>query len=168
MLYLLALIVIILGAIVPPLWIGHLWLAEQQIKAPYAIVGLLVHVLLCGLLIAFFSTVPWGLITYCSLLLLAISVDPLLKLFNDRMGVKDIVNEDITNYLAALERQPGNAALHAALAKAYLDSKRYDEAIAAFERAIVLDPNHTQRERSQLREAMTAKEQVDKRRATSK
>ncbi len=164
MLYVLAFIVIVLGTLIPPLWILREWHDEQSIKTSLALSGIIIHLLICIMLLAKLFDVPWGLPTYCALILFAIALNPIVGRIRDRSTLKTQRDEDIAGYLAAIERQPVNAALYAALAQAYLDNRRYDEAISAFEKAIELDPDHMQRERSRLRYAREDKQRLDARR----
>ena len=162
MLFLLAWALIITGLTIPPLWILRVWLEERLVSTSLALSGIGAHLFLC---IALPLLSPWALVTYCALILLAIALTPTINRRLDRASMKDLQSEEVEQYLAALERQPDNPALHAALAQAYLDIARYDEAIASFEKAIALDPHHTQPERAKLRSARAEKQRREEQNA---
>jgi tetratricopeptide (TPR) repeat protein len=50
-------------------------------------------------------------------------------------------DEDISKYLAAIERDSSNSGAHAMLANAYFKKQRFAEAVAHLETALTLSPN---------------------------
>jgi Tetratricopeptide repeat. len=75
--------------------------------------------------------------------------------------VHQIHAEDEARYKAALERDPNNAAAWSALGELYLEAKRYDDAIACYERAVQIMPTATE-EKRKLRRAQQLKEEAQR------
>jgi predicted Zn-dependent protease len=94
--------------------------------------------------------------------LLAIACNPLVHRWNDQLITRQQAKEAREDALAAMKREPDDAAVHAAVARVLLDSERYDDAISELEKAIELDPEHSQRERIQLRMALAEKQRLGK------
>jgi hypothetical protein len=75
----------------------------------------------------------------------------------NKRALRQMANERITEYLRAIARDPKNAAAHAFLADAYVECGRLDDAIAAYQKAIDLDPHHSRLERAKLEKAIEAR-----------
>ncbi len=78
----------------------------------------------------------------------------------ERALVKQIQQEEEARYKAAIERDPKNAAAWSALGDLYLEAKRYDDAIACYERAVQLTPTDTA-ERRKLARAKQLKSEAE-------
>ncbi len=79
----------------------------------------------------------------------------------ERQLVHQIHAEEEARYKAALERDPNNAAAWSALGDLYLEAKRYDDAIACYERAVQIMPTAT-KEKRKLRRAQQLKEEAQR------
>jgi tetratricopeptide (TPR) repeat protein len=67
--------------------------------------------------------------------------------------MQDLRDESLAKYRAVIERDPKNVAAHVFIGDAYLQMGRFEDAIAAYETAIALNPEHANRERWKLRQA---------------
>ena len=68
------------------------------------------------------------------------SIDALLRSARDA-GAAARLDEAVSGYLAALDRAPGDAAIHEELGEAFTQRGRVDEAAHAYRRAIELAPD---------------------------
>ncbi|MFA0738372.1 MAG: hypothetical protein LKKZDAJK_001480 [Candidatus Fervidibacter sp.] len=79
----------------------------------------------------------------------------------ERQLVRQLRAEEEARYKATIERDPQNAAAWSALGDLYLEAKRYDDAIACYERAVQIMPTATE-EKRKLRRAQQLKEEVQR------
>ncbi len=165
----LTIVIAMFGIFIPLCWIWRIYSKDQLISGRLAITGIIAHLLICSLLFSLMRDTPWALFSYCSLVLVAIAVNPLVKLVklrHEEQLSRQIARENRADALATTEREPGSAAMHAAAARLCLERGRYDEAIMEFEMAIALDPQHAQQEHTQLKRVRAEKkrwEQLRKR-----
>ncbi|MCS6861640.1 MAG: tetratricopeptide repeat protein [Abditibacteriales bacterium] len=152
----LLLVLVVVGMTVPFLMILHAWIVEESLNTGLALAAL-------GALLIF-PFVIWqtqgtiwmflgvaGMVAGCAAL-------PYLSAQRDKCLLNRLREEDIAKYRRAIEFDPKNAAAHAFLADAYMESGLYDEAIEAYQKAIELDPHHTRPERWKLQKAIDAKQ----------
>lgn len=160
MIYLLFLLFVPAGVIIPVRWIIRLWLEDRAISPKLGLCGLGCHFLVITYLISHMVNM---LVVYCGLIMLMIAMNRILGPQAEWRARKQLADEDIKKFKRKLERFPENAALHAALAKVYMDCRRYDEAIEEYKIAIELDPERSHSERWRLREALEEKAARDRR-----
>lgn len=90
-----------------------------------------------------------------SLLWLAL---PALDRLGDAIAMRRLRAHDIAHYQALLANDPRHTAAMSALADAYIEHNRLDEAIALYEQVIALDPEHTRAEKYRLEQARRLRE----------
>lgn len=150
-----------LGLIVPLVWLLRVWLEDRLLSTPLALSALAAH----GVIFFILATgAPFLGLAYSVLFLLFIAFTPLLGIYHERNTRKAMASEDIIRCRRLLERDANNAAAHAALGDAYMVHAQYDDAIAAYERAIALDPINMRTEPRKLQQARDAREQAGKKR----
>jgi len=108
---------------------------------------------------------PWLAFSYLVMSSLAWAILPFVGSAGDRNARRRIRNEDIERYERKIRRDPTHAAAHSALADAYFEIERYDEAIEAFDRAIVLDPDHSRLDRWKRSQAIELRTQRERQRS---
>ncbi len=84
----------------------------------------------------------------------------MLRLAGERQMVRQMLLEEEQRYKATLERDPRNAAAWSALGDLYLDQRRFDEAIACYERAVQLMPTDPT-EKRKLQRAQRLKQEAE-------
>lgn len=141
------------GFILPIIWLLRGWLEERQLEAPLALAAIAAH-------IAIFSVaVMWEVkpgVAYSALAILFLAFSSRIRERWDRRAQRTLANEDILRWRRLLERDPKNAAVHAALGDACLAAGAYADAIAAYEQAIALDPINSRNELPKLDKARAA------------
>lgn len=128
----LVLVVAIVGAAI----VGRI--IEGELSGGHATIGLL---FIAGLLIG--VVFLWNSPLVFALFLAAAGLAALWTMAQfaaEKSLVKQIQREEEARYKAAIERDPKNAAAWSALGDLYLEAKRYDDAIACYERAVQLAP----------------------------
>lgn len=151
----------ILGLVIPVSWILRNWLTEHNLSANLATYGLGCHLTIFVLLYLNLRDNPYGLLIYSCFILLVIACNTPLRALKERWMLKQMYRDDMARYLLQIKLQPENTAAHAALAKLYTESGRYDEAIAEYEQAIDADPRHADKEWFALRDAIQAKQRLE-------
>lgn len=130
-------IVIIPGAILPLLWMRHLFRRDRLISPRKYVLGVSSHLVICvGL--AFY---PQSLALYSLIIcgLIALSLIPSFQ--SDAHHRMRMAEMEIAKLKRLLEHHAGNAAMHLALGDAYYDYRLYDQAIIEYEVAQQLDPS---------------------------
>lgn len=98
------------------------------------------------------------------LLLLGCGALPLVSLYADKSGRKQLHNDDIERLESAIAFDPDNAGAHAGLGEKLAELKRIDEAIHEYRMAIRLLPAglQTKRWKSDLRTLLDAQNGIDR------
>jgi len=154
-----AILLLVAGLVLPLRWLLRVWLDDRAVSGPLALGAMTAHV---GIFIAVVFFQPIVAAIYCTFILSLIAVAPRLTSRQYQRAHEQMAEEDISKYQRLIERDPNHAAAHAALGDAYMTCARYDEAIAEFERALDLDPQHSQGEILKLRKARQLKEAAEK------
>lgn len=139
----LILVVAIVGAAI----VGRI--IEGELSGSHAAIGLL---FIAGLLIG--VVFLWNSPLVFALFLAAAGLAALWTMAQfaaERSLVKQIQQDEEARYKAAIERDPKNAAAWSALGDLYLEAKRYDDAIACYERAVHLSPTDATEKRKLAR-----------------
>jgi len=149
----LVLVVALVGAAV----IGRIM--EGELTGSHATIALLfVAALLVGVVLLWNSPFVFALFLVAAGL---VALWWLAQVTAERQLVHQIHAEEEARYKAALERDPNNAAAWSALGDLYLEAKRYDDAIACYERAVQIMPTATE-EKRKLRRAQQLKEEAQR------
>lgn len=111
---------------------------EGELSGSHAAIGLLfVAGLLVGVVFLWNSPLVFALFLAAAGLA---ALWAMARFAAERSLVRQIQQEDEARYKSAIERDPKNAAAWSALGDLYLEAKRYDDAIACYERAVQLAP----------------------------
>ena len=110
---------------------------------------------------------PWVAFSYLVMSSIAWAILPFIGSAGDRNARRRIRNEDIERYERKIRRDPTHAAAHSALADAYFEIERYDEAIGAYDQAIALDPDHSRSDRWKRSQAVELRTQRERQRSKS-
>lgn len=139
----LILVVAIVGAAI----VGRI--IEGELSGSHATIGLLfVAGLLIGVVFFWNSPLVFALFLAAAGL---VALWAMAQFAAERSLVRQIRQEDEARYKAAIERDPKNAAAWSALGDLYLEAKRYDDAIACYERAVQLAPTDATEKRKLAR-----------------
>jgi len=130
---------LVLGLLLPVIWILRQWGDLGLITLSAAILGLVVHVFIA---IGLLYNVPVLAFIYLILSLLAICCSPLADHFRNRASLRQIAEEDLIRYRQLIERHPDNIAAYVQLGDTCLECRQYNEALKAFEHAITRDPSY--------------------------
>jgi len=128
-----------------------IWLEDRTLDGRLAFLGLAAHVIVLCTLWKYGSSLL--LVIYLSLTVLAWLLQPLITLISDQVSMRKMHEEDMARYQRLLAVNPRNAAALSAIADIHLRYARIADAIAYYERAIEVDPDHSRRERSMLTSA---------------
>ncbi len=149
-------VLVLVAAIIGAAVVGRI--VEGEITGIHAAIGLLfVAGLLLG--VVFFWNSPLVFVVF----LLAAGLATLWALGQaaaERHLTTQMHTEDEARYKAAIERDPANAAAWSSLGDLYLETRRYDEAIACYERAVQLMPTDA-KERRKLHRARQLKAEAE-------
>ncbi|HEY3378433.1 MAG TPA: tetratricopeptide repeat protein [Armatimonadota bacterium] len=148
MLVVLLMIIGSLAALYPLLRILLAWRVEQKMRGTIAFGSTMAHVLIIGVGLA--QKNPFLIIGYLLLVNLLWILTPRSVSISEVLFRKRMRDADIARYQRLIRQRPEHAAAHAALADAYLESGRFDEAIAAYQQAIALSPESSRQERRKL------------------
>lgn len=147
----LVVVICFLGAI-PFFTIMNAWIIDKSMDSSIAVL-ILVVILLCivAMIAAFGSPLMWLILA----LLLGLNFTlPVLATVAGKRADRAMTNEDIERCQRVIARDPKNAAAHGFLGDAYLKIGCYQDAAEAYQAAVTLSPQTTQREKSQLRKAL--------------
>ena len=133
----------------PILRILNAWVVDKTMDGRLALFAIAIH------LTAIAALWHSGLYTYLLIYLSTITglwlASPVIARIEGAYSMRRMRDEDMRRYLGILAKDPGNAAAHAALADIYLERGRFDEAVAGYQRAIDIAPDHSRRERLRLK-----------------
>lgn len=139
----LVLVVAIVGAAI----VGRI--IEGELSGSHAAIGLLfVAGLLIGVVFLWNSPLVFALFLAAAGL---VALWTMAQFAAEKSLIKQIQQEEEKRYRAAIERDPKNAAAWSALGDLYLEAKRYDDAIACYERAVQLSPTDATEKRKLAR-----------------
>lgn len=131
---------------------------EGELSGGHAAIGLLfIAGLLFGVVFLWNSPLVFALFLSAAGLMALWSM---VQFAAERSLIKQIQREEEARYKAAIEKDPKNAAAWSALGDLYLDSKRYDDAIACYQRAVQIAPTDTT-ERRKLEKAKQMKSESE-------
>lgn len=148
----LILVVAIVGAAI----VGRI--IEGELSGSHAAIGLLfIAGLLIGVVFLWKSPLVFALFLASAGL---VALWTMAQFAAERSLVKQIQREEEARYKAAIERDPKNAAAWSALGDLYLESKRYDDAIACYKQAVQIAPTDTT-ERRKLERAKQLKSEAE-------
>ncbi len=117
------------------------WLVEKVLDSRLAVAALSAH---CLILFTLWQLHYLGAILLYLLALTVVWVlAPLLELVREHLVIKRFNQDDIARYKYHLKVSPSDANARINLANAYLECGRREDAIAEYERAVALDPQHT-------------------------
>lgn len=140
-------VLILVVAIVGAAIIGRI--IEGELSGSHAAIGLLFIVgLLVGVVFLWNSPLVFALFLAAAGL---VALWSMAQFAAERSLVKQIQQEEEARYKAAIERDPKNAAAWSALGDLYLEAKRYEDAIACYERAVQLAPTDAMERRKLMR-----------------
>ncbi len=124
------------------------WMEDKTMDGRLVLAAIGAHLAIMATLWHTDRLVP--LLIYLFLVTLAWLLMPLLNQLGDDAGMQRLRAEDMLRYQHLLAADPKNAAAQAAMADLLVENGRLEEAIAAYEKAIALDPEHAQAERRKL------------------
>ena len=146
----------------PVLRMLNAWLVDKTISGRLALFSLAVHTTaILGL---------WGagqylyLLIYLSVTSLLWLLSPVLNNIGEATSMRRMRDDDMRRYQNMLAVDPRNAAAHSAIADIYLERGQLDQAIAAYQRAIEVSPDHTRREQYLLKHTQELRNQRGRRR----
>ncbi len=140
-------------------WILSNWLVEQTLNAEEALIGL------CFVAVAFFLGVGsviaggWGFLGVLAIVYAAILGLVAWQYIYWRRRDHEHYLAEVEKYEDAIDRDPTNAAAYSFLGESYLRLSRFEEAEAALEVALELDPE-SKRDRRLLRQAKERRSQI--------
>ena len=138
---------ILVVAIVGTAIVGRI--VEGELSGGHAAIGLLfVAGLVIGVVFLWNSPLVFALFLAAAGL---VALWAMAQFAAEKSLVKQIQQEEEARYRAAIERDPKNAAAWSALGDLYLEAKRYDDAIACYERAVQLAPTDATERRKLVR-----------------
>jgi cytochrome c-type biogenesis protein CcmH/NrfG len=132
------------------------WLVEQTLSGGAAL-GILAAIFVAFVAIWTSQGSAWVFL-WIATLVGGCAALPMLGAYGNKRALRQMAEDRIAQYLGAIGFDPKNAAAHAYLADAYMECGRVDDAIAAYETAIALSPEHSHQERAKLRRAREAKQ----------
>ena len=133
-------------------WIANNWLVEQTLNATEALVGFAIVGTAFSLGIMAIVSGGWGFLGLIALVYLVVVAVAAWEYIYWRRREKEHYLEEIERYKDAIERDPSNAAAYSFLGQVCLRLSRFDEAEAALEKAVELDPQ-SKRDRQFLERA---------------
>ncbi len=133
-------------------WIASNWLVEQTITDIEALVGFVIVGTAFSLGLISIITGGWGFLGIIALVYLIIVSVATWEYTYWRKREKEHYLEEIEKYKEAIEHDPTNAAAYSFLGQVCLRLSRFDEAEAALEKAVELDPK-SKRDQSLLEQA---------------
>jgi len=145
-------------------WVFAAWL-DNTLAFGEAAIGL--TLLVGAFLLGVFSIVSggWGFFGILAFIYLALLSLLVWEYVYWRRKERQHLLAEIEKYQDAIARDPRNAAAYSFLGKTYLALRIPDDAIAAFEQALALDPeSHTDRSMMQQARGMRARQQAQRRR----
>ncbi len=143
-------------------WIFTNWL-DRTLTLPEAVIGF--SLVGSAFLLGVISIVRggWGFVGVLALVYAAVLVLAAWEYLYWRRREKEHCLSEVGRYRSAIEKDPTNAAAHSFLAENLLKLSRFDEARAALERALELDPQ-SNRDRRLLKRAEERRARVPWRR----
>lgn len=148
--------------IYPVLRMLNAWLVDKTVSGRLAFFSLAVHAsAILGL---------WGagqltyLLVYLSVTSLLFLLSPLLTHIGDATSMRKMRDDDMRRYQSMLVADPRNAAAQSAIADIYLERGQLNEAIAAYQQAIEISPDHTRREQYLLKHTQELRDRRGRRR----
>lgn len=133
-------------------------IVEGELSGNHAVIGLLfVAGLLVGVVLLWNSPLVFALFLVAAGL---VALWAMAQFAAERSLIRQIRQEEEERYKAAIERDPKNAAAWSALGDLYLEEKRYDDAIACYERAVQIAPTDAE-ERRKLARAKQLKSEAE-------
>lgn len=133
-------------------WIISNWLVEQTITYKEALIGFVIVSTSFFLGIASIVSGGWGFLGIIAFVYLIVISVITWEYTYWRRREKEHCLEEIEKYRAAIERDPANAAAYSFLGQVCLRLSRFEEAEAALEKAVELDPK-AKRDRALLKQA---------------
>lgn len=143
-------------------WLLSNWL-DRALTTKDALIGCALLALASLFGLASILRGGWGFLgilafIYCALLAVAC-----WQYIDWRRREKQRLLEDVARYREAIARDPGNAAAHSFLGESHLKLGNFDDATAALERALELDPK-SKRDKELLRQARERRSEIKWRR----
>ena len=129
--------------------ICNAWLVERNLDARFAVVLISAHSLIIVGLWQFHLL--GALFFYQVLLILTWLFSPVLESIREWFAIRGLSDRDIVRYRYRVHIDPSDAGSYVGLANAYLERGRRKDAIAAYEKAVALDPLHEGLASSKLR-----------------
>ncbi len=133
-------------------WIATNWLVEQTLTDLEGIIGLSFVGTAFLLGVVSIVTGGWGFLVIIAFVYLVVVSVVAWEYTYWRKREKEHYLESIEQYKEAIERDPTNAAAYSFLGQVCLRLSRFDEAEAALEKAVELDPK-SKRDRALLEQA---------------
>ena len=94
---------------------------------------------------------PGLLLLYLTLVVASGFVAPLIHNVSEWLAVKSLADEDIHRYQYMLKANPYDALTRVALANAYVERRRLDEAVTEYDLAVNVDPHYAEHASFKLR-----------------
>lgn len=128
-------------AVAPLIRLANAAFVEKSMDYRLGLVAMGAHIIIAATLLS----TRWygGLLVYLVLLLIQWLLTPVVDAAQDWLALKQLNNRDIARYRYMLTLDPNDANALIGLANAYLNIGKKEEAIAAYEKAKAIDPQHT-------------------------
>ncbi|MHB0938310.1 MAG: tetratricopeptide repeat protein [Armatimonadota bacterium] len=146
----------------PVLRMLNAWLVDKTISGRLALFSMAIHI--CAILGLWGAGQFTYLLVYLSVTSLLWLLSPLLNHIGEAASMRRMRDDDMQRYQRMLAVDPRNAAAHSAIADIYLERGQLDDAIAAYQRAIEVSPDHTRREQYLLKHTQELRNRRGRRR----
>jgi tetratricopeptide (TPR) repeat protein len=140
-------------------WILSNWLVEQTLKAEEALIGLFFVAVAFFLGVSSIVAGGWGFLGVLAFVYLGLLALGVWQYVYWRRREHEHWLSEVDKYRDAIDRDPRNAAAYSFLGEACLRLSRFEEAQAALEMALELDPA-SKRDQRLLRQARERRSQI--------
>lgn len=153
-------ILLALLLVFPVVMIIRAWRIGRIIHPLVAICALISHTVIA--IVSWTAHLSWVFYSYLILINLLWGISLFFGEANDAAHRIHLREQDIAKYERMLRARPENAAVLSALADAYFEGNRLEEAVQAYDKATALDPNHGRDDRWKRQQAVKLLERREK------